>query len=66
MKLRSASELARGATVIARERSHPPLDVSICFSKIVNESETGPVVFRLVDDRIVLGTWNPEWHDNGK
>ena len=66
MKLRSSSELARDACVIAREQTHPPLDVSICFSKIVNESETGPVVFRLMDDRIVLDSWNLGWQDNGK
>ena len=66
MKLRGASELARDATVIAREMSHPPLNVSICFSKIVSEAEAGPVVFRLLDDRIVLDTWNLGWQDNGK
>lgn len=61
MKLRGASELARDATIAARERSYPPLDVSICYSKIVSESETGPVVFRLMDDRIILDTWNLGW-----
>jgi uncharacterized protein (DUF342 family) len=66
MKLRAASELARDATVAAREKTYPPLDVSICFSKIVSESETGPVVFRLLEDRIVLDTWNLGWLDNGK
>jgi uncharacterized protein (DUF342 family) len=66
MKLRSSSELARDATVIARETSYPPLDISICFSRIVSESETGPVVFRLMDDRIILDTWNLGWQDNGK
>jgi hypothetical protein len=58
MKLRKASELARDATIIARENTHPPLDVAICFSKILSESETGPVMFRLLDERIVLDTWN--------
>jgi len=66
MKLRGASEFAKDATVIAREMSYPPLDISICFSKIVNESETGPVVFRLMDERIILDTWNLGWQDNGK
>ncbi len=65
MRLRGGSELDRCATVAARERSYPPLTVSICSSKIVNESETGPVVFRLMDDRIVLDTWNLGWHDDG-
>ncbi|MGD9141020.1 MAG: FapA family protein [bacterium] len=61
MKLRMASELAKDATIAAREQTHPPLDVAICFSKIINESRTGPVVFRLLDDRIVLDTWNLGW-----
>lgn len=60
MKLRGSSELAQNATVVARERTYPPLDVSICFSKIVSESQTGPVVFRLLEERIVLDTWNLE------
>jgi uncharacterized protein (DUF342 family) len=66
MKLRKASELAKDATIVAREHTHPPLDVAICFSKMLSESETGPVVFRLLDERIVLDTWNPGWQDNGK
>ena len=66
MSLRSSSEAARDATIIAREKSYPPLDISICFSKIVSESETGPVVFRLMDERIILDTWNLGWQDNGK
>jgi uncharacterized protein (DUF342 family) len=66
MKLKSGSELAREATITARETSYPPLDISICFSRIVNESETGPVVFRLMDDRIILDTWNLGWQDNGQ
>ncbi len=66
MKLRMVSELARDATVIARERTYPPLDVSICFSNIKSESETGPVVFRLLDDRVVLYPLNLGWQENGK
>ena len=66
LKLRKASELAKDAMIIAREGTHPPLDVAICFSKILNETETGPVVFRLLDERIVLDTWNLGWQDNGK
>jgi uncharacterized protein (DUF342 family) len=66
MKLRKASELAKDAMIIAREQTHPPLDVAICFSKILSETETGPVVFRLLDKRIVLDTWNLGWQDNGK
>jgi uncharacterized protein (DUF342 family) len=65
LKLRSDSSTDDGATVRARTRTFPPLDISICFSKIVNESETGPVVFRLMEDRIVLDTWNLGWHENG-
>jgi uncharacterized protein (DUF342 family) len=66
MKLRSSGELARDAAIVARERSYPSLDISICFSRIVNESETGPVVFRLMEDRIILDTWNLGWQDNGQ
>ena len=66
INLRGSSELARDATVVAREASYPPLDILMCFSKIVSESETGPVVFRLMDDRIILDTWNLGWQDNGK
>jgi len=66
MRLRGSSELAPDATVVARERSYPPIDMTICFARIVNETETGPVTFRLMEDRIVLDTWNLGWLNNGK
>jgi uncharacterized protein (DUF342 family) len=66
MKLKGRSEPARDAAVTAREKSYPPLDVTICFTRVVNETETGPVVFRLMEDRIILDTWNLGWLDNGR
>jgi hypothetical protein len=54
---RLKSRMRQDSIVIVREATHPPLDISICSSQIVSDSGTGPVVFRLLEDRIVLDTW---------
>jgi len=60
LEVRKRTALDRQAFVKVGRNSYPPLEVSICFSRLVNERETGPVVFRLLEDRIVLDTWNLE------
>jgi uncharacterized protein (DUF342 family) len=48
------------AVVKATKACFPPLELSICFSKLAYDKETGPVVFRLLDESIILDTWNME------
>jgi uncharacterized protein (DUF342 family) len=57
MALRKDARLNPDATVSARRVSYPPLEVSICFVKILNEAATDGVTFRFFDDRIILDTW---------
>ena len=54
---RLGARMKPDAVVVVKEASHPPLDISICSSQVVSDSGTGPVVFRLLEDRIVLDTW---------
>ncbi len=58
ISLRKNAHLDKSATVTARRVCYPPLEISICFTTIVSEAKTGPVVFRLFEDRIVLDTWS--------
>jgi uncharacterized protein (DUF342 family) len=57
MELRKNTALDKQATVRAGGACYPPLEISICFSKLMHEAETGPVIFRLLEDRIVMDTW---------
>jgi uncharacterized protein (DUF342 family) len=52
--LRQGAQLNPDAVVIARHETHPPLEISIGVAKLMNESPTGPMVFRLVDNRVAL------------
>jgi len=54
---RMRSHMRPDAVVVVHEASHPPLDISICASQVVSDSGTGSVVFRLLEDRVVLDTW---------
>jgi len=56
--LRKVARMNTEATIEVHRICHPPVEVSICFSRVFNELETGPVVFRLLQDRIVLDYWN--------
>jgi uncharacterized protein (DUF342 family) len=60
LELRKSARLNPDASVTVRKASYPPLEVSICFSKILNEAPTEPVTFRLLEDRVILDTWNLE------
>jgi uncharacterized protein (DUF342 family) len=60
IELRKHTILNNNATVRASKTCYPPLEISICFSKVIHDTVTGPVVFRLLEDRIVLDTWNLE------
>jgi uncharacterized protein (DUF342 family) len=57
INLRQRTRLNPDAAVVVQEASYPPLEISICFSRIMNEAVTGPVVFRLMEDRIIFDTW---------
>jgi uncharacterized protein (DUF342 family) len=54
LALRQGARCNSGAVVIAGCSTHPPLEISICRAKLINESATGPMIFRLFDDRVVL------------
>jgi uncharacterized protein (DUF342 family) len=58
MELRKTANVNPKGTVVVWRRSYPPVEISICSSKIVNDNPTGPTVFRLFEDRIVLDTWS--------
>jgi hypothetical protein len=58
LEVRKRTALDHGAAVKSGQASYPPLEISVCFSKLIHDAETGPVVFRLLEDRIVLDTWN--------
>ena len=58
VELRESTQSNPDGTVVVRQRSHPPLEVSICSSKIISERQTGPVVFRLFDDQVILDKWS--------
>jgi uncharacterized protein (DUF342 family) len=60
IEVRKRTNLNPDAVVKIGKASYPPLDISICFSRLMNDTDTGPVVFRLLEDRIVLDTWNLE------
>jgi hypothetical protein len=60
MMLRKAARLNPDAEVFVREASYPPLEISICHTRIVNEARTDAVIFKFFDDRIVLDTWDLE------
>jgi hypothetical protein len=60
LEVRKSTELNRGAVVKIGKTSYPPLEISICFSKLIHDTPTGPVVFRLFEDRIIMDTWNLE------
>jgi len=55
--LRKAARMNAEATIEVHRVCHPPVEISICSSRVFNEFETGPVVFRLLEDRIVLDYW---------
>jgi hypothetical protein len=57
VRQRMNSHMRPDAVVVVHEASHPPLDISICTSQVVSDSGTGPVIFRLLEDRVVLDTW---------
>jgi Flagellar Assembly Protein A beta solenoid domain/PilZ domain len=58
VRQRMKSHMRPDAVVVVHEAAHPPLDVSICTYQVVSDSGTGPVVFRLLEDRVVLDTWS--------
>jgi uncharacterized protein (DUF342 family) len=58
--LRGTSAFNTKVTVKAHKACYPPLEITICLSKMLYDKEIGPVVFRLFDDRIILDTWNLE------
>jgi uncharacterized protein (DUF342 family) len=58
VEMRKSAAVRPDATVVVRSVSHPPLEVSIGFSKLMVERSTGPVTFRLFEDRIIEDTWN--------
>ena len=58
IEVRKRTALDGQAVVKVGKASYPPLEISICFSRVTNDTETGPVVFKLLEDRIVLDTWN--------
>ncbi len=58
--LRKSARMNTDATIVVHETCHPPVEISLCFSRVFNELETGPVVFRLLQDRIVLDYWTPQ------
>jgi hypothetical protein len=60
IELRKRARLNEAATVVATGATYPPLEVSICFSRLTNDNVTGPLVFRILDDRIILDTWSLE------
>ncbi len=60
IEVRRRTALNSEAAVRVGKASYPPLEISICFSKIINDTDTGPVAFRLLEDHIVLDTWNLE------
>lgn len=60
IETRRHTTLNTEAAVKVGKISYPPLEVSVCFSKLLNDRQTGPVVFRLLEDRIILDTWNME------
>jgi uncharacterized protein (DUF342 family) len=58
MDLRKTAGINPAGIVIAWQQSYPPVEISICTSSILNENPTGPVIFRLFEDRVVLDTWS--------
>jgi len=58
IEIRKRATFNNQAVVRVEKASFPPLEISICFSRLIHDTETGPVVFRLLEDRIVLDTWN--------
>jgi uncharacterized protein (DUF342 family) len=55
--IRKNARMDTDATVTVHQACYPPVEISVCCSRIFNEAETGPVVFRLLGDRIVLDQW---------
>lgn len=60
IRLRRDTSIDHEATVTVARMCYPPVEISICFSKLLHEAKTGPVVFRLFEDRIVLDNWTLE------
>lgn len=58
LDLRKGATANSDGTVTVWQRSYPPVEVAICSSKILNDRETGPVVFRLFEDRVIHDTWS--------
>jgi hypothetical protein len=54
IKLRTTTELDPEAFVRVRRAAFPPLDITVCFSRLTNDNETGPATFRLVGDQIQI------------
>jgi len=60
IETRTRTTLNNQAVLKVGKASYPPLEISICFARVINDMETGPVVFRLLEGRIILDTWNME------
>jgi uncharacterized protein (DUF342 family) len=58
--LRKGARLNPDSRIVAHRASYPPLEISICFVRIMTESSSDAVVFRLFEDNIVLDLWNLE------
>jgi uncharacterized protein (DUF342 family) len=58
IEARRTTSLNKRAVVSVSVASYPPLEISICFSRLLSDSTTGPVVFKLVEDRVVCGKWD--------
>jgi uncharacterized protein (DUF342 family) len=58
MELRKGSGSNPDGTVKVWQESYPPVEISICSSKILNDRWTGPVIFRLFENRVILDTWS--------
>ena len=64
LEIRKSARLNPDASVTVQKASYPPLEISICFSKILSEVPTEAVTFRLFEDRVILDTWNLEGIDD--
>ncbi len=58
MELRKGAGTNPDGTVNVWQESYPPVEISICSSKVLNDRWTGPVIFRLFENRIILDTWS--------
>jgi uncharacterized protein (DUF342 family) len=54
LALRRNAELNPDAVVTATRATYPPLEVLIGLAKLINDTATGPMTFRLLDDKVIL------------